>query len=99
MISFLLGWYNAPFLQGFAESWVISIKQSFNFYCRSHKFTTGPINVRVEGAEPRVSEDHSIRSKVSNVEVFTVLFCSVGYKEVKVVCNLSGLVKGSIDVS
>ena len=49
--------------------------------------------------EPRVAKDHSIRSEVSNIKVFTVLFCSAGDKEVKIMHNLPRFVKGSVNVS
>ncbi len=49
--------------------------------------------------EPWVSKDQSIRSKVCDIKVFAIFLSSVGYKEVKVVCNLPRFVKGSVDVS
>jgi len=99
LVSFLLGEDDTPFLlQGFTESWVMSIEEGFNFHSGANKFTARPINVGVEGAEPRVAKNHSIRSKVSNIKAFTALLCSIGYKKVKVVCYLPQFVKGSINV-
>ena len=65
----------------------MSIEEGFNFHSGANKFAAGPIDVWVEGMELRVAEDQLIRSKVSNIEAFTVLLCLVEYKEVKVVHN------------
>ncbi len=75
------------------------MEQGFNFYWWANKFAVRPINIRVEGLEPWVSEDHLIQSKVCDVEAFGAFLSSMGYKEVKVVCNLPRFVKGSVNVS
>ena len=74
------------------------MEQGFNFDCRANKFAIRPVNVRVKGAEPQVSKNHLISSQVSDVEVFSILFSSMGYKKIKVVHDLSGFIKAAIDV-
>jgi hypothetical protein len=75
------------------------MEEGLNFDRKPIEFTLGPINVWVEGAEPQVSKDHSISSKVSDIKAFGVFLCSTGYKEVEVVGNLLRFVKSSINVS
>jgi len=74
------------------------MEQGFDFHSGANKFTAGPINVGVKGAELWVSKDHSIRSEVSDIEAFSAFLCSMGYKKVKVMCNLPQFIEGSVNV-
>jgi hypothetical protein len=84
-------------LSEFLELGVASMEQGFNFDYGANKFAVGPANIWVEGTELQVSKDQGISSKVCDIKAFSVFLCFMRYK-VKVVGNLSGFVKSSINV-
>ena len=75
------------------------MEQSLNFDHGTKEFTIWPVNVGVKGAEPWVTKDQSISSKVHDIESFSTFLRSMGDEEVKVVSDLSRLVKSSVNIS
>ena len=75
------------------------MEQRFDFNAWPNEFTFGPVNVGVKGAEPWVTKDKSISSKVRDVESFRDFLISSGYEEVEVVGDASGFVVSAVNVS
>jgi len=57
-----------------------------------NEFTIGPINFWVKCAEPGVTEDQPVASKVCDVESFCNFLISLGYEEVEVVGDASSFI-------
>jgi hypothetical protein len=67
-------------------------------YRGSKKALCAPVKARVEVVQPGVSKNKAIPSEVGDIESFGDLLVSTGDEEVEEMCDLAGLVRGSIDV-
>ena len=63
-----------------------------------NEFTVGPINLQIKSMEPGVSKDQSVTAKVCDVESLCDFFIPLGYEEVEVMGDASGLVIGPVNV-
>ena len=75
------------------------MEQCFNFNAWPNEFTLRPVNIGVKGAEPWVTKDKSISSKVRDVKSFRNFLISSGHEEVEVVGDASGFVISAVNVS
>ena len=73
------------------------MSDGFDLDLGAFKLVIGPINIRIESSEPRVSQDKVVFSYVSDIESLSEFLLSLLDKKVAVVGDFSIFVHGAID--